>query len=77
MNIVVMYSCTLCGVRDVRAELPARESPDVPVVTWMHDTIARIAQHHREQHPNCIAKQLHDLKIPMDGREWIGGPAIQ
>lgn len=77
MNIVVQYSCTVCAVRDVKVEVPVRESPDVDVVQWMKQTIARVAGHHRNLHPYCLAKALHDLKIPMQGVEWVGGPPIQ
>lgn len=76
MNITVTYSCTLCDVRDEKLEVPARESYEVPVVGWMKHTITLVAQHHRSRFPRCRARKLHDLKIPMDNAEWIGGPPL-
>ena len=76
IEITVRYSCTLCGVRDRTLAVPAREEAE-NVVVWMERTIGLVGADHHKQQPGCIARQLHDLKIPMDGAEWIGGPAIQ
>lgn len=76
MTITVLYSCTLCGTRDQTLAVPARASEE-DVRPWMTRTIALVGADHHQRHPDCIARELHDLKIPMSGAEWIGGPAIQ
>jgi hypothetical protein len=76
ITITVMYSCTLCGNRDTPVKVPARES-EMPVVEWMERTIALVGADHHRTNPRCIARQLHDLKIPISGAEWVGGPPIQ
>lgn len=77
MNIVIMYSCVLCAVRDQSLSVPARMDPNSLVKEWVESTVTRVHADHLLRHPNCIAKELTDLKVPMDGASWVGGPAIQ
>lgn len=77
MTINVMYSCTLCALIDASVTVPARESETKPVVEWVEETIKLIAADHARRSPLCRPKQLHNLKIPIEGAEWVGGPPIQ
>jgi hypothetical protein len=76
ITIPVQYSCVLCGVKDYTIQVPARAEAD-DLIIWMQATIALIAQDHRATHPDCLSATLQDLKIPIDGAEWVGGPPVQ
>lgn len=78
MRISVLYSCILCGLRDITVHVPARMDPDAEdVVRWMEDVVlVAIGNDHHLRSPHCPTRRLQDLKIPITGAEWIGGPPI-
>jgi hypothetical protein len=74
-TIRVFYSCPLCGLKNEPANVPARESPDEPVLKWMENTTAILARHHSRRNPACQASGLKNLIIPVssDGPDvWVG-----
>lgn len=76
ITLKVMYSCHLCGLHDAPVFVPARESEE-NVKPWIDRTILLLAKDHAARRPGCRPRQLHDLKIPITGAGWIGGPPLQ
>lgn len=72
-TITIKYSCTLCGLKDIDVTIPARYAND-DVVHWMSDVGIYLSEDHAMRSPSCHPTSLQDVKIPMDGAEWIGGP---
>lgn len=76
LTITIQYSCVLCGIRDASVRVPARAS-DEDVERWVNMAIRATSDDHKQRSPDCKTRTLQNLKIPMDGAEWIGGPAVQ
>lgn len=74
-TIIVRYSCTLCALIDASLTVQARTSEE-DIKQWMDKLIVQLSDDHRRRSPGCHPKQLHNVKIPMDGAAWIGGPPI-
>lgn len=75
--ITIRYSCPACGLVDEKVDVRDRE-PGENVVTWTRDVMGwAINIQHRRRSPGCNAKTAEDVKIPMTGRNIIGGPIIQ
>lgn len=73
--VEVLYSCPLCGLKDIAVRVPAREEEDVR--QWMEATIVHVADDHHFRRPRCRPDSLHDLKIPMIGTDKVGGASRQ
>jgi hypothetical protein len=73
--ITVQYSCVLCGTQDAPVRVRARAS-DEDLKTWMDMTIMAVSDDHNRRSPHCHPKTLSNLKIPVEGAEWVGGPAV-
>lgn len=76
MKIVLRYSCRACGLKDVAVTVLARDS-DEDVLLWMDATGLLLFRDHRDRSPHCQPKTLQNVKIPMVGAEWVGGPPVQ
>lgn len=77
LTIRVQYSCALCGVQNGSVDVPARMSDDDNVVHWVEQICGNaIGQDHRRRSPTCPARKISEVKIPIDGAERVGGPAI-
>jgi hypothetical protein len=74
-QVTVYYSCPRCSVVDKPVVLRCRR-PGEDVSDWVNFVIGLIATDHRRLFPSCGTKTLHDLKIPVAGSEYIGGPPI-
>lgn len=74
-TIQVLYSCDLCGLKDVAVDVPMRGEEDV--LQWMDKTVIHLGNDHFRRHPECHPEKLTNIKIPITGAEKIGGPAIQ
>lgn len=72
--IVVRYSCTLCGLMD--AECRVTERGDEGVLEWTEAMIVELCRDHAARSPGCHPKELHNIKIPIDGADKIGGAPI-
>lgn len=72
----VQYSCAECGLRNVMVLIPYRES-NRDVCNWMEDeVIVRLGKDHAERSPHCHPVALKEIKIPITGSDWIGGPKV-
>lgn len=75
LYVTVFYSCPRCGVVDkpltVRCRQRGEDSSD-----WVYMVIELLSVDHHTAFPGCGTKTLHDLKIPVAGAEYLGGPAI-
>lgn len=76
MKIEIRYSCGACGLKDVAVDVPARDS-DEDVLLWMDATGLLLGRDHHERSPHCQPKMLQDVKIPIAGADWVGGPPVQ
>lgn len=76
LTITVLYSCEGCGTKDRGVAVTCRaQHEDVRV--WMDQTVVRtLAKDHRARHPTCQATVMQEIKVPMSGRQWVGGPAV-
>lgn len=76
MNIVVKYTCLMCGLIKVECSIEARQEEDI--VTWTNSKlIVAIAHDHRKRSPYCHATEITEVMIPITGAEKIGGPINQ
>ncbi len=71
------FSCSVCGLKDVEVQVPAREDPDkMTVVEWMDRVVVRhVMRAHLQLSLLCQATHLTELKIPFpkdDPDGWIG-----
>lgn len=71
--ITVKYSCPLCGLDKVECVVPGREETQ-DVRDWVGATIREVSRDHQAHSPACHPKRLHDLMIPVNGADYIGGP---
>ncbi len=70
--ILIMFSCPLCGCRDVPVNVPERGDEDV--VKWLRSSVdGYVKKAHVARSPTCPARTV-DLKIPMEHRPKVGGP---
>jgi hypothetical protein len=75
-KITIQYSCFLCGLKDVPVEVKER-SQDQDLMDWMNDVGILLSGDHNVKSPNCRPKQLSNIKIPISGRDKVGGPVVQ
>lgn len=73
MTLTVRYSCPLCGIKDAPVQVEERPS-EMDVRVWMGQVIAAVSRDHALRSPWCHPSQLHDLKVPIAGAAFIGGP---
>lgn len=74
-TLSILYSCPLCRLRDATVEVRLRR-PDEDVVAWMKEVVEPgLVRDHRSRSPSCTAPSARDVKIPLTGRQYIGGPA--
>lgn len=71
----VLYTCAGCGLKDVPVDVPARGAEDVRV--WMDATVAHVSKDHRRRSYHCRKTVLQELKVPITGRDRIGGAIVQ
>lgn len=72
--LVVTYTCDSCGIRDRGVPVEER-APESDVVRWMRQTVAvAVSYDHSQQSPGCHVSAMANVKIPMNDREYIGGP---
>lgn len=74
--ITLFYSCDLCGLTDVALEVRERPAEE-DVRVWMDGVVRAVWVDHARQRPDCHPTEMKNLKIPMTGRQWVGGPVIQ
>lgn len=77
ITLAVQYTCLLCGIRDAVVQVPARRSEAEDLKAWMDATIVLISAHHRRRSPTCHPRTLTNMKIPIDGVAYVGGPPVQ
>lgn len=76
MDIILKYSCSTCGLKDIQVRVIARENEEVK--EWLNNTVLYyIYPDHLRRSPDCQATSLQDLKIPLTGTDKIGGPIVQ
>lgn len=64
--ITVKYTCEACGLKDRDVIVPEREG-DEDVVHYVRDVIgACVGEDHARTSPQCQAKTITNLKIPID-----------
>lgn len=72
VTIGVFYSCPECGIKDREVRVKAREGEDV--IEWMEKScMIALGTDHQEQSPNCNPDELHDVKIPVNNVDRVGG----
>jgi len=72
----IRYSCKVCGLKDIEIQIPFRDSNE-DVVKWMESkVIPATGADHRRRSPLCMTQELSDLKIPITGAEYVGGPCV-
>lgn len=77
MTITIQYSCSSCGLHDAEVAVTARLQ-QMDVVVWVQEVMGRaIAENHVSRSPRCQAVMMSDVKIPISGAEWVGGPVVQ
>jgi hypothetical protein len=74
--LTVKYTCGLCDAVDAAVTLPARAS-DEDLIKWMDKLTLAISQDHMRRSPQCRARKLKHVQIPISNAEWVGGPPIQ
>lgn len=75
MNIIVYYSCSLCGLTKIGCQVRARENESV--IDWMNTMGLALSNDHRRRSPDCHPIQLDNIMIPITGADKIGGPELQ
>lgn len=71
--ITILYSCDLCGLKDVKIAVAARDD-DSDIMIWMDSLIRKIAADHSHRSPRCKAVSISSVNIPIDDDTCIGGP---
>lgn len=75
ITITVKYSCNGCGLIDADCQVDARPSEKMDVRHWLENICAHtVAADHAYRSPECKAVKMANLKIPMGGADYIGGP---
>lgn len=75
VTIRALYSCNGCGLKNIAVDVPARVDEDV--VAWMDGTVQLLSVDHRRRAPLCTARSMQEIKIPIQGADRVGGPALQ
>jgi hypothetical protein len=77
-TIVCMYSCQACGLVDVRVPVRLRYRGE-GVSHWVKHAVtpALAADHKAKRQGTCQPMALQEVKIPLTGRERVGGPVVQ
>lgn len=75
MNITVLYSCNGCGLKRAEVSAPIRQ-PDQDLMKWMDTLGICLAQDHAKRSPDCTAHSCSDVMIPINGAQYVGGPAV-
>jgi hypothetical protein len=76
-RLVIRYSCHVCGLEKVEASVRYRASEE-DLIAWMKEVVTpALCADHDARSPHCHPDGLSDVLIPIDGAEWIGGPAVQ
>lgn len=73
--IEVLFTCEQCGLLAVPVLVPARTSPKEDVKHYVEQVIGgAISATHRKLSPNCTARRMTNVKIPIANEEgaWIG-----
>lgn len=72
--LTCFFDCPVCGLKDVKVEVPAREGEHVDAVNWMHSVVfPAIGDEHHRRSPNCSPEKLANLRIPCDpDAEFLG-----
>lgn len=72
MTIRVLYSCELCGLEKVGANVPARTSENV--IEWFEKTLGpALSADHAKRSPGCAPENLKNVMVPMTGATKVGG----
>lgn len=73
--ITVLFTCRECGLTDCEVAVEAREESQ-GVIWWMQEVVTvAIRAKHVLLAPLCMAKEMANLKIPIDTSSpdnWIG-----
>jgi hypothetical protein len=76
-SINVQYTCDTCGSADIPVSVPERADKQ-DVKEWLDETVLVVARAHRQRSPDCTAKTLSKLKIPLGhGAKKIGKGSVQ
>jgi hypothetical protein len=77
-TIVCMYSCQACGLKDERVPVRLRYQGE-GVAHWVKHAVtpALAADHRAKRRDTCQPLALQEVKIPLDGRDQVGGPVVQ
>ena len=76
-TLIVKYSCHQCGLKKIEVAVRLREEAE-DIVKWVEDIVGwAIKDDHRLRSPDCNAKSVQDLMIPITGVNRLGGPVIQ
>lgn len=72
-EIIIKYSCNMCGLKDTELSVPIRGDEDV--VVWMESIVGQdIKKDHFIKSPGCPAESVQNLMIPVTGAQKVGGP---
>lgn len=64
VTIKCLYSCKICGLKDIEVDVPAREQEDV--LQWFDKILSpALSRDHRKRTYWCIPKELSDVKVPI------------
>ena len=75
--ITVRYSCHDCGLEDVPCDVPERADP-TDIANWVQFVLAdALYNDHRLRSPDCHVSAISEVKIPITGAKYLGGPAVQ
>lgn len=71
--MIVKYSCSGCGIEKVEVKVPERLR-SLDIAFWLEQVVARhIGDDHLRRSPNCQAKTMQDLMIPISEEDdFIG-----
>jgi hypothetical protein len=72
MTLGVRYSCNGCGLHDRAVNVPTRGAAET-LIAWMDQVGEFVGADHRAVSPTCPSHTC-DLKIPMTGADFVGGP---
>jgi hypothetical protein len=73
-KITLLYSCHDCTLVKVPCEVPVRQEESV--TDWMSKVILWLCEDHAKRSPGCHPKMLHDVMIPIEGVDKIGGGPV-
>jgi hypothetical protein len=74
--VQIQYKCRLCAITNGRVTVKARTLSD-NILEWMDKVVIEaIAKDHRHRSPLCLAKEITEVKIPVQD-DVIGKPHTQ